>query len=276
MASFLNKLAEWMQNKGTDILAAIVALLVGLLIIRFFSAAIKAALRKTKLDGATASFIQSIFMFIMYMALLFIVVGILKINTTSFIAVVGAAGLAIGLALQDSLKNFANGIVLIFTKPFKKGDFVEIGTISGNVREIKLLTTELLSIDNKKIVLTNSNVINTNIINHSNRPTRRLDMRFLVHYESDMTLVKSVLLSIATVHTKILKTPEPLVRMVEHGESGIVFLFRVWVENKDYWDTLYEINEIVFAEFQKNGIIIPYKQIDINVRDSKEDNSDEK
>ncbi|MFW5780329.1 MAG: mechanosensitive ion channel family protein [Bacillota bacterium] len=264
MQAFSDKLVDFFENTGLNILTAIVVLVLGLLIIKTVARISKSSLQRTAIEGATASFIVSIINLILKLVLLFIVIGILFPDASAgFIAAIGTAGLAIGLALQGSLANFANGIIIIFTKPFKEGDYVKIGAIEGSIRSINILNTELLTIDNKKIVLNNTKIVNSEITNYTARPTRRLDLNFSVAYGSDMKKVLKILNDIAKNHQKIFDTPPPLIRMNEHGDNSVIFCFRVWLLTSDYWDVYYDMMEQVFFDFQKNGIEIPYNKMDV-------------
>jgi small conductance mechanosensitive channel len=255
MQAFWDKVILFFETTGLNILMAIVVLFLGLLITKTVSRVSKSSLQRTAIEGATASFIVSIINFAMKLVLLFLVISILFPNASAgLIAVLGTAGLAIGLALQGSLSNFANGIIIIFTKPFKEGDYVEIGNIAGSIRSIGILTTELLTPDNKKIVLNNTKVISSEITNYSARPTRRLDMNFTVAYGTDMQKVKDILKSAAEQHEDILDTPEPMFRIQKQEKGAVTFLFRVWVPTSKYWAIFFDTNERVYQAFQQNGI----------------------
>ncbi|MGI6133197.1 MAG: mechanosensitive ion channel family protein [Christensenellales bacterium] len=266
MDKITDKIINFLESTGLNILLALVILFLGLVIIKTVLRIAKASLQRTAVEGATASFIVSIIDLALKLLLLFMVISILFPNASAgLIAALGTAGLAIGLALQGSLSNFANGIIIIFTKPFKEGDYVSIGGIEGSIRSIEILTTELLTPDNKKIVMNNTKVISSEIINYSARPTRRLDLRFRVSYQSDMKKVLQVLKEVASSHPNVLASPSPLIRMSEHGEDGMIFNFRVWVPSGEYWSTYYDMIEQVYFAFENNGIKIPYKQMDVHV-----------
>ncbi|MDD4315636.1 MAG: mechanosensitive ion channel family protein [Clostridia bacterium] len=255
MQQIVDKITSFLENTGLNILMAVVVLFLGLLIIKTVSRVSKSSLQRTAVEGATASFIVSIINFTLKLVLLFLVISLLFPNaSTGLIAVLGTAGLAIGLALQGSLSNFANGMIIIFTKPFKEGDYVEIGSIAGSIRSIGILTTELLTPDNKKIVLNNTKVINSDITNYSARPTRRLDMTFAVACGSDMQKVASLLKEVAASHPNILDTPAHIIRMLKQENCAVTFAFRVWVPTSMYWDIYFDITEKVYFTFELNGI----------------------
>lgn len=274
MNNFIDRITLFFQTTGLNILIALVVLVLGLIIIKTVSRIAKSSLRRTAMEGATASFVVSIINFALKLVLLFLFIGIIFPDaSTGLIAALGTAGLAIGLALQGSLSNFANGIIIIFTKPFKEGDYVKIGSIEGSIRSIDILTTELLTPDNKKIVLNNTKVITSEITNFSARPSRRLDLRFSVAYGSDMKKVMAILNDIANRHEKVMDSPAPLIRMSEHGDSAIIFNFRVWVPTPEYWNTYYDMIEQVYFAFEENNIEIPYGKLDVylNKNDKKEE-----
>lgn len=261
MQAFLDSIMKFLETTGLNILFAVVVLFLGLLIIKTVSRVSKSSLQRTTVEGATASFIVSIINFALKLVLLFLVISILFPNASAgLIAVLGTAGLAIGLALQGSLSNFANGIIIIFTKPFKEGDYVEIGSIAGSIRSIGILTTELLTPDNKKIVLNNTKVISSEITNYSARPTRRLDLHFTVAYGSDMQKVFELLNKAATEHPDILQTPAPFIRIMSHEKNTVKLLFRVWVPNSKYWGVNFDIIERIYFDFEKNGIKPAYER----------------
>ncbi|HHU43522.1 MAG: mechanosensitive ion channel [Bacillota bacterium] len=268
MNAFLDKITEFLETTGLNILSAIVILVLGLLIIKTVTRISKSSLQRTAVEGATASFIVSIINLALKLVLIFVVVAILFPKASAgLIAALGTAGLAIGLALQGSLSNFANGIIIIFTKPFKEGDYVDIGGTAGTIRSINILTTELLTVDNKKVVLNNTKVVSSDIINYSARPTRRLDLKVYAAYGSDMKKVKEILTNIAQNHEKVLKTPAPLIRMSEHADDGAGFNFRVWVPNKEYWGVYYDMIEQIYFAFEENNIEIPLRRMNLYMKD---------
>ena len=173
--------------------------------------------------------------------------------------------LAVGLALKDSLSNLANGVMLIEMKPFKEGDFVEIDGMSGNVQSVGLLTTQLLTPDNKKVILPNSKITSASIVNYNVRPTRRVDWEFTVSYDSDVDEVKRVLQSVLNEHPKILSEPDTTVRLHRHDESALAFVVRAWVNTPDYWDVFWDVNENALKALKDAGIEIPYPQMDVHI-----------
>jgi small conductance mechanosensitive channel len=190
----------------------------------------------------------------------------LGINTTSFVALIGAAGLAVGLALQQNFSNFGAGVVILFLRPFKVGDFVEAGGAMGVVETIGIFNTSIKTGDNKIIIVPNSNIIGGNIVNYSKEPIRRIDLVIGVGYEDDLKLVKDSLEQIIQNNDKILKDPSAVIALAELADSSVNFNVRPWVKSEDYWGVRSELLEQIKITFDKKGINIPYPQMDIHTK----------
>ncbi len=268
MQNFNAWLQSFLDGYGYNILKAAVVLLFGLFVVKIISRVSKVSLQRTPLERTTITFIDSIIKFALYLVLFYWVISIIipKISA-GLIAILSSMALAIGLALKDSLSNFASGIMIIFNKPFREGDYVSIGGDEGTIKSIGLLNTCLYTVDNKKVVIANSSVVNSTITNFSARPTRRVDLEFSATYGTDMDLVKSVLKQTVSENKLILTEPEPLIRLYKHGENGLIFRCRVWVNNSDYWTVYYDLMEAVYNNFNKNGITIPVRQLSITKED---------
>ncbi len=186
------------------------------------------------------------------------------VEMTSFVALIGSIGLAIGLSLQGSLSNFAGGVLILLFKPFKVGDFIEVKSMSGTVKDISIFYTILSTPDNKKVVVPNSEASNSSLINYSTHPTRRIELKLSCHYNNDIELVKEVLFNLISQHELVLKDPVPVVYLAEYGNSSINFIVRGWVKSQDFWNAYYDLMFKVKGEFDKNGIVIPYPQLDVN------------
>ena len=274
MQDFYKNVYEFFSGTGLNILMALIILFLGLLLIKIIGRVSRNSLRKSAIERTTTSFIMAIIHFALYAILIYLVLSTLLPGLSALIiAVLGSAAVTVGLALKDSLADFAAGIMIIFNKPFKEGDFVSIDGVEGTVKSIHLLFTELNSIDNKKIMLNNGKVRSTVVVNYSARPTRRVDLEFSAAYGSDIDHVISVLTEVANSHPLILKTPEPLIRLCQHGSSGLVFRFRVWVNNADYWTVYYDMNETVYKRFKEENIVIPYTNVTVHVQ-KEEQNED--
>ena len=189
----------------------------------------------------------------------------LGIQTTSFVAIIGAAGLAIGLSLQGSLSNFASGVMIIAFRPFKVGDFIEASGVAGVVEGIQIFSTQMRTGDNKAIIIPNSNITGGNIVNYSAKDTRRVDMVFGIGYDDDIKKAKETLTKLLEADDRILKDPAPTVAVSELADSSVNFVVRPWVKTDDYWGVLFDYTEAVKLTFDKEGISIPYPQQDIHL-----------
>jgi len=222
-------------------------------------------LTKAGTDDMLVNFLCSI---VKAVLMLFIVIASLNqlgVNTTSFIALIGAAGLAIGLSMQSTLQNFAAGVMLIMFKPFKLGDFVEAGGCAGVVEKITIFTTVMRTGDNREIIVPNGGIYGGTITNNSARDTRRIDMVFGVGYDDDIRKVKALLNEILDADERILKDPAPLVAVAALADSSVNFNVRPWVKSSDYWGVLYDVTEKVKLTFDENNISIPYPQMDVHL-----------
>lgn len=271
MKEFWDKVVNFFSTAGWTVVTFLAVLAGGIIIIRLLVYFLRRILVKSPLDNTLANFILTFIKFMLYMILLFILANVAHIPLTPLVTALGAVALAIGLALKDSLSNLANGVVILGTKPFKEGDFVDIGSISGTVKSIKMLTTELITTDNKKITVPNSKITSECVVNYSAKPTRRIEWKFGVSYESDLKQVRQTINEVISRHPAILHMPEPTVRLSEQADSALVFLVRVWVNNPDYWPTFFDVNEQVFEAFKAAGIEVPYNQLDVHLKPEKEE-----
>jgi len=244
---------------------AVMVLVVGMIVIKWGGNKLKVIFDKSKMDVSLKPFIISLIDALMKILLLVAIVGILGIPTSSFVAVLASAGLAIGLAFQGSLSNIAGGVLLLTTKPFAVGDFIEVNGQMGTVEGIKILQTELVTPDNKVIVIPNGGLANSSIVNFSKKETRRVDFKFGVSYDANNSEVMAILKDVISKQAPVLKDPEPFVRMSEHGDSAIMYTVRVWVKAKDYWDVHFNVIEEVKKQFDEKNISIPYPQMDVHM-----------
>ncbi len=249
------------------VIAAILIWIVGNWLIRILLKGIRKTMELKDYDISLKKFLLNLVGWVLRIVLIIVVLGTVGIETTSFAALLAAAGLAIGLALQGSLANFAGGVLIMIFKPIKVGDFIEAQGEAGSVKEIEIFTTKLTSPDNKEIIIPNGKLSNDNIINYSALPVRRVDMIFGVGYESDIKKTKEIMMEQLNNHPLILKEPEPLVRLSELAESSLNFNVRPWVNTSDYWDVYYDIVESTKAALDAAGIDIPYPH---NVQINKE------
>ncbi len=249
---------------SVKILVALLIFLIGQLVAKIVARVLGKVLRHTKLDKILVDFIQSL---VNALLLVFVIVAALDqlgVNTNSVIAVLGAAGLAIGLALQGSLQNFAAGFMLLIFRPFKDGDFVEAAGTSGIVEKIGIFSTTLRTGDNKEVIIPNGSIYSSNIINYSKRATRRIDMIFSIGYSDDIRLARDVIVAIIKTESRILFEPEPQIVVGELGASSVNFFVRPWVKTEDYWDVRFSLNEKIKIAFDEHGITIPFPQMDVH------------
>ena len=265
MESYLHYLPFDLAELGLNVLTALIVLLLGRWVAKGVRAALRKGMERAKVDVTLISFVCSL----CYAALLaFVVISALSqlgIPTASFVAVVGAAGLAVGLALQGSLSNFASGVLLILFKPFKVGDFVEAGGTAGIVEEIGIFNTEMKTPDNKKIIVPNASITGSNITNITVNPLRRIDIVVGVSYQDDLDHVRKVLEGILADEDRILDEPAPTIGVVELAESSVNFCFRPWVKSEDWWATFLDVNEEIKKRFDREGISFPFPQRDVHI-----------
>ncbi|MBR4778089.1 MAG: mechanosensitive ion channel [Lachnospiraceae bacterium] len=265
----MDSVIEYLKQLGTDvglkIIFGILVLFIGFKIARWVVKMVSKGKAFTKLDKSVQSFLLSFIKIILYSLVVASVAIIWGIPTTSFMTVFTSAGVAIGLALQGALSNFAGGLMILIFKPFKIGDFIENGAVMGTVKDITIIYTILYTVDNKVITIPNGTLTNSNVINYSALPQRRVDIKFSAGYHDDIDKVKSVLMSVAEAHEKVLKDPAPFIRLTAQAASSLDYTFRVWVNGADYWEVYFDMMERVKKAFDENGICIPFQQVDVHM-----------
>lgn len=260
----IEKLLEKAFDLGIQLLIAVVVIIVGLKLIKLLEKKLRKENKFTKLDRSVKGFVISI-LSISLKALLFVVAAsIIGIPTTSFITIIGSAGVAVGLALQGGLSNLAGGIMLLIFKPFKVGDYIESEGRDGSVKAITMFYTILTTPDNKEIHLPNGNLLNNEIVNYSANPTRRLDLEFNVAYNTKIDKVKKVINQVIDNTDTILKDKDIIIRILKHSDSSLTYTVKVWVKSENYWTTYFDLQENIKDAFDKNKIEIPYPQLDIH------------
>ena len=252
-------------DKAVPVVMAILTLIIGLSLIKVFNRLLTKQVEKSKMDESLKPFILSVFSVVMKILLIIVVIGILGIPTASFVAVIGAGSLAIGLAFQGALSNLAGGVLLLTMRPFKVGDYIEGSGYSGTVKAIQILYTELITPDNKMIYIPNGTLSNAGIVNYSVHDTRRVDFTFGVGYETDTQHVLNVLEGILNNHELVMSDPEPFIRLSAHGDSAVEYVARVWVKSEDFWTVHFDVLQEVKKSFDQEGISIPYPQMDIHM-----------
>lgn len=253
-------LLEW----GMKTFYAVIILIVGLYIIKIIMKIIEKGISKSKVDPTIEGFAISFARIGLKIVLLVSVIGVLGLPTTTFAAIIGAAGLALGLSLQGSLSNFAGGILILLIKPFVVGNYIKTSGHSGTVKKITIFYTYLATIDNKVIMIPNGELSNNSVINYSINETRRIDFVFGVGYGSDVDEVKKIIYEVVSKNTLVHNDPEPFVRLSELNDSSLDFTVKIWVNNKDYWIVYYDMIEDIKKSFDENNIEIPYPHM-VNV-----------
>ena len=265
MEQYTDKAVELLSNYGFKVLAAVVILIIGRIAVSIVTGAINRLMHRHNADLTLIKFVASLTKIALMAFVVIAAIRALGVETTSFVAVIGAAGLAIGFAMQNTLANFAAGVMLIIFKPFKAGDYIEGGGAGGTVDAIQIFNTVLRTPDNKEVIVPNSKMTGDNITNYSAMQQRRVDMVFGIGYGDDIRKAKAALEGILNDDARVLKDPAPVVAVLELGESSINFVVRPWVKTADYWSVLFDITEKVKLTFDAEGISIPFPQRDVHL-----------
>jgi small conductance mechanosensitive channel len=263
------KLLELLLLYGPRLIGAIFVWIIGIWIIKIFNRSIDRILTKKKTDASLIPFIRSLTRTLLKVLLAIAVLGMIGIEMTSFIAILGAAGLAIGLALSGTLQNFAGGVIILIFKPFKVGDLIDAQGYLGSVKDIQMFSTIILTPDNITIIIPNGGLSTGSLKNYSTDPERRVDWTFGIAYGDDIKKAKDILLNLLKENNKILSNHEHFVAISELANSSVNFAVRGWVIGADYWDVFFDMNEKVYTAFNENGINIPFPQMDIHLHKNK-------
>ncbi|NLQ18102.1 mechanosensitive ion channel [Marinomonas sp. M1K-6] len=255
----------WLTDSLTNLVAGLVIFFVGKFIASKVSSWCEKRLLKASVDKAVAGFASSIMYALMFAGIALMALGQIGVETTSFIAILGAAGLAVGLALQGSLSNFASGVLIILLRPFRSGDFIDAAGQMGTVDRIELFHTYLKTPDNRVIIMPNSAVMDGSIVNFSRESTRRLDLVVGISYDADIRLAKQIMEEIVNADERILKDPACLIAVSELADSSVNFFLRPWVASGDYWAVRADLLEKIKYTFDERGVGIPYPQMDVHV-----------
>lgn len=262
---FLKSLINSITAKLPTIIFAVVILFIGLFFSKLTLKLIKRSIKKrsqtSKIDMTVSTFIYSLVRIVLYVIVITIVLSMLGVPTTSVIAIIGTAGVAVGLALKDSLSNVAGGFILLFTKPFKTGDYIETNNVAGSVKSINILYTELLTFDNKAVYIPNGSVSNQTLVNYSKCETRRLDLSFSVPFDTEIKEAQRIISEVLSNHSLVLKNPEPVAKMLEQTDYSIIITARVWVKNNDYWTVFFDLTEEVKTALKNAGINEPLRKL---------------
>jgi small conductance mechanosensitive channel len=261
----LESMYSLMQSWGENLLAAAAVGIVGWIVMRLLVSALRRALARTKADDILTQFIALVAKVVLMGVVAVLMLERLGVQTTSLVAGLGALGLALGLALQDSLKNFAAGLLLIARRPFKAEDFVEAGGTSGIVEDINLITTTLRTPDNRSVIVPNNAIFQDIIINYSARARRRIDMEIGISYSDDVDRAQAVIREILAEETRVFADPEPVVQVHALGDSSVVLVVRPWVATDDYWSVRWDLTKKIKATFDSQGISFPFPQLDVHL-----------
>ncbi len=254
---------------GLKLVTAVIVLIIGLWIIRMIKNGMGKVLLKRKIDQSLTPYVLSLLSTSLKALLIISVMSMMGVEMTSFIAILGAAGLAVGLALSGTLQNFAGGVMILIFKPFKVGDFVTMAGHSGTVKEIQIFNTILKTPDNKTIIIPNNEISGASIINFSTEPTRRVDMTFGIGYSDDIDKTRKTLNEIISTDERIIPEPAPFIAVSELADSSVNFVVRVWVNAPDYWGVFFDTQEKVKKTFDEKGIGIPFPQRDVHIYNHK-------
>lgn len=266
----LQSIYELIVTYGMKFITAILVLIVGLIVIKWISKALVRVMKRGNVNESLIPFLKSLTNILLKVMLVISVMGMVGIQMTSFIAVLGAAGLAVGLALQGTLQNFAGGVMILLFKPYEVGHFIEAQGFMGTVKEIQIFTTVLSTPDNRKVIIPNSPLATGSITNFSAMPTRRIDFSFGIGYGDDIDAAKKILLKMAEKDDRVLKDENPPEVMVEAlADSSVNLKLRTWVKSEDYWSLFFDVTENVKKQFDAAGISIPFPQQDVHLYNHK-------
>ncbi len=266
ITSSSEKIYDLVEKYGPRVIGAIITLIVGLWLIGILTRTLKKRFEKSDLDPSLRGFLRSLIGIVLKILLLVSVIGMLGVEMTSFIAILGAAGLAIGMAFSGTLQNFAGGVMILIFKPFKVGDYIQAQGHGGTVNEIQIFNTILKTPDNKTIIIPNGGLSTGSMVNYSQEPQRRVDFTFGIAYGDNYEKAKMVLLELINNDERILHDPEPFVALTELGDSSVNIVVRVWVDSPNYWAVFFALNENVYKTFPEKGLSIPFPQMDVHIQ----------
>ncbi len=269
---YVTVIVNWVSNYSIKLVAAILVLVIGNWLSHRISNLLKTLLEKNKIDITLVGFLSNIIYYALMVMVVIAAAGQLGINTTSFLTIVGAAGLAVGLALKDSLSNFASGVMLILFRPFKVNDTVSAGGVTGKVESINIFNTILNTVDNQRVIVPNNNITSAVITNVTANATRRVDLLVGIGYQDSISFAKETLLAIIEADERILKDPAPVIGVADLADSCVKLAVRPWVKTGDYAAVFFDLNEKIKNTFDEKGISIPFPQQDVHIRKTQGDN----
>ncbi len=261
---FINNTLDWLKDFLPNLLGAIIILVLGMWLSGIIAKIVSKALKSAKIGETVISFVNSFVKISIKVLVIVAALGTLGFNVASLVTAVGAATVAIGLALQDSLKNVASGITILIAKPFTVGDYLETNGLQGTVTRIDIASTHLLTIDNKEVIIPNSSISTSNIVNYTSQDKRGVFLSYHVSYNTDIDLVKNVIMGVINKNKTIFKEPVPFIVVGKHEENGMEIIVRVWCKTSDYWNVYFYMQENIKKSFDDNNIEIPFTQIDVH------------
>ena len=264
--TFFDNLLDRIKSALPTLIFAVIVFIIGIVAVKIITKIISRFMKKSTVDNAAVAFLVSFIRVVLYTIVIVSALTLVGVPMSSIIALIGAAGLAVSLALQNYLSNLAGGFIILFSKPFKSGDMIEIDSTTGQIKSINILYTKMLTSDNKTVLIPNGKVADAKIINYSEMPTRRLDMTFDISYSNDFEKAKEIIQGITDRNKLVHKDPEPLIRLGAHKESALEIVVKLWVANDKYYELFYDMSEAVKREFDKHGIEIPYNQLDVHIQ----------
>ena len=264
-STFFTDLTNYFRGILPLLIIALLVLVLGILLSRLITKIVSKGMERSNVDEAARSFLASVIKTALYVLVIIMSLSVLNVPMSSIITILGAAGLAVSLALQNCLTNLCGGFIILFSKPFASGDMVEIDGITGVVSSIGVLYTKLQTYDGKSILIPNGKVSDAKIINYTETPTRRIDLKYEISYSADYRKARQLIISVVSENKLILAEPEPVIRMASHNESSIVIDVLVWVYNDDFKEVTYTLNEEIKQIFDKNNIEIPFRQLDVHI-----------
>lgn len=256
---------KFVISKAPLLLGAVIIVVVGFVLSNLVGKLVVKGMRARGIDPSIHTFIKTIVVLLLKFAVILSALSTMNVDVNSFIAAIGAAGITAGLGLQASVSQFASGIQILINHPFKSGDYIDLGTVSGKVHEIKMMYTELITVDNKRVIVPNSHITGSNIINYNSESKRRIDLVFGISYDADIAKAKEVIAQTVRKNELILTEPEPIIAVSAQAASSVNISCLVWCHTDDYWNVFYYMQEAVKLAFDENKIVIPYDQLDVHI-----------
>lgn len=256
---------KFVVSKAPLLLGVVIIVVVGFVLSNLVGKLVVKGMRARGIDPSIHTFIKTIVVLLLKFAVILSALSTMNVDVNSFIAAIGAAGITAGLGLQASVSQFASGIQILINHPFKSGDYIDLGTVSGKVHEIKMMYTELITVDNKRVIVPNSHITGSNIINYNSESKRRIDLVFGISYDADIAKAKEVIAQTVRKNELILTEPEPIIAVSAQAASSVNISCLVWCHTDDYWNVFYYMQEAVKLAFDENKIAIPYDQLDVHI-----------